>query len=72
VSGRTLLHELAAFKGQQLIACADEIEALAKKHGFRVNAMDPETNNDVSIDNEPDRLDVWTDADSIITSFTIG
>jgi hypothetical protein len=71
MTARTLQHELSPFIGKQLIDSADAIEAIAAKHGFSVNVIDPEFNTG-SIDNERDRLNVRTGADSIITSFTIG
>lgn len=55
-----------------MIDCFGEINAIAKDHGYRVNVMDPEINKDIHIDNEGDRLNVRTDAKSVIQSFTIG
>jgi hypothetical protein len=71
MTARSLMHDLAPLKGKQIKDCADQIEAIAAKHHFSVNVMDPEINTG-SIDNEPRRLNVRTDKDSVITSFTIG
>jgi hypothetical protein len=70
VTARALIHKLQTFKGRQIKDVADQIAAIAI--GYRVNVMDPEINNRNSIDNESDRLNVRTDKDSVITSFTIG
>lgn len=67
-----IMTELYRFKGKQVIHCFDEINAIAKDHGYRVNVLDPEINKDIRIDNEGDRLNVKTDANSVIQSFTIG
>ena len=63
--------ELYRFKGKQIIECFNEIQEIAVAYGLRVNVMDPEINK-INIDNEPDRLNVKTDKDSVIQSFTIG
>jgi hypothetical protein len=63
--------KLLHFKGKQIIDCADQIEAIAERLGYAVNVMDPAFNGP-SIDEEPNRLNVRTDKNSIITSFTIG
>jgi hypothetical protein len=67
-----IMTELYRFKGKKVIECFDEINAIAKDHGYRVNVLDPEINKDIRIDNEGDRLNVKTDANSVIQSFTIG
>jgi hypothetical protein len=66
-----IMIELYPFKGKQIIECFNDIQEIAHLHGLRVNVMDPEMNK-TNIDNEPDRLNVRTDKDSVITSFTIG
>jgi hypothetical protein len=71
VSTHTLLAKLDPFKGKQLITCIDDIQTIADEHGYSVNVIDPEFNT-ASIDNEATRLNVRTDKDSVITSFTIG
>ncbi len=71
MSDRALIDKLQRFKGKQIIDCSDEIKRLACADGFSVNIMDPEFNTP-SIDNEPTRLNVRTDRQSVITSFTIG
>lgn len=67
-----VMSELHPFMGKQIIDCSKDIEIIARYHGLRVNVMDPKINNKNSIDNEPDRLNVRTDKNSVITSFTIG
>lgn len=66
-----IMIELYRFKGKQIIECFNDIQEIALQYGLHVNVMDPEINK-VNIDNEPDRLNVKTDKDSVITSFTIG
>lgn len=66
-----LIAELDRFKGKQIITCIDDIQTAADAHGYSVNIIDPEFNT-ASIDNEATRLNVRTDRDSVITSFTIG
>lgn len=68
----SIRNELQPYMGKQIIDCRDRIETIAKHHGLRLNVMDPEINKDIRIDNESDRLNVRTDANSVITSFTIG
>lgn len=69
MTARSLIAKLHSFKGKQIIDCIDAITALAA--GYSVNVMDPEINNG-SIDEEPRRLNVRTDKNSKITSFSIG
>jgi len=59
------------FKGKQIIGAIDTIKAIAEPLGYKVNVMDI-VFNVVSIDNDYQRLNVRTDKDSVITSFTIG
>ena len=66
-----LMAVLSRFKGKQVKNCIDEITSIADQYEFVVNVMDPVFNK-ASIDNEADRLNVRTDANSIITAFTIG
>jgi hypothetical protein len=71
VTARAMIAKLQRFVGMQLIDCADEIAALATAGGYTVNINDP-TFNTASIDEESKRLNVRTDVDYNITSFTIG
>jgi len=71
VTARALIQKLQPFEGKQLIACIDEITAIATSLHFSVNVIDPAFNVS-SIDEDPWRLNVRTDRDSIITKFTIG
>lgn len=66
-----LIYRLTRFEGKQLIDCADEIVEIAKKMGYTVNVIDP-IFNPGSIDHEANRVNVRTDKDSKIVSFTIG
>jgi hypothetical protein len=63
--------ELQPFVGRQLIDCADELKAVAERHGYTIDPLDHELNTG-SIDREPRRLDVILDDNSIITEFSIG
>jgi len=63
--------ELAPFVGRQLIDCADELKAIAERHGCYIDPLDPEINTG-SIDVEAKRLDVILDGNSIITGFKTG
>lgn len=71
MTAHTLIQQLQPFKGKQIINCIDDIQMIADQHGYSVNVIDPEFNT-ASIDNEPKRLNVRTDKDSVIISFTIG
>lgn len=64
-----LTEKLARFKGKQIVNCFDDIAKIAD--GFTVNIIDPEFNTG-SIDEDSRRLNIRTDGNSIITSFTIG
>lgn len=64
-----LIAKLAPFKGKQVITCFDEIAKIAA--GFSINIIDPEFNTG-SIDEDARRLNIRTDGNSVITSFTIG
>ena len=66
-----VLDQMRPFVGQSLIESIDEITRIATAHRCTVNVMDPQINR-ISIDNEPLRLNVRTDKDSVITMFTIG
>jgi hypothetical protein len=66
-----IIMELHPLIGKQIIECAKDIEIIACHHGFYVNVMDPEFNT-AAIDNDPKRLNVRTDKDSKVVSFTIG
>ena len=67
----TLMDKLRPFTGKQLIECIDQIAAIAELMKYSVNVMDPEYNIS-SINEDYHRLNVRTDKDSLITSFTIG
>lgn len=69
--GGTFRDELQPFVGRQLIDCADELKAVAARHGYIIDPIDPEFNKS-SIDREPRRLDVILDDNSIITEFKTG
>jgi hypothetical protein len=66
-----LIAELQPYTGKQLIDAIDNIQSIADAHGYSVNVIDPDFNT-TSIDNEATRLNVRTDKNSIITSFTVG
>lgn len=71
VTARVLIEKLQPFIGKQIIACTDDIESIAHALGYSVNIIDPQFNTG-SIDQEPTRLNIRTDKDSVITSFTVG
>jgi hypothetical protein len=71
MTAHTLIQKLRPFKGKQIIDCADAIKAIAEPLGYTVNVMDPLFNL-VSIDSDYRRLNVRTDENSVITSFTFG
>jgi hypothetical protein len=71
MTAHTLIQKLQPFKGKQIINCADEIKAIAEPLGYSVNVQDP-TYNVVSIDSDYRRLNVRTDENSVVTSFTLG
>jgi len=62
--------EFKRFLGQTLIHVSDALTADAKRHGLRVNVLDPEAPRD--IDRENDRLDVLVDADFKIREIHVG
>lgn len=64
-----VIAKLTRFEGKQVIACFDEIAKIAA--GYTINIIDPEFNTG-SIDEDSRRLNIRTDGNSIITSFTIG
>lgn len=66
-----LMAKLKPFKGRQLIDCVDAITSVAADRGYSLNVIDP-TFNVLSIDREPRRLNVHTDDNSLIVSFSVG
>jgi hypothetical protein len=67
-----LLTRLAAFEGKRLMRYFDEISEIAKARGLtKINVMDP-TFNPTEIDVETDRLNIRTDDNGRIVSFSIG
>jgi hypothetical protein len=64
-----LIQALQPLKGKRASDCIDDITKIAR--GYVINVMDPLFNVG-PIDNDPSRLNVRTDEDSRITSFTIG
>lgn len=71
MTAHTLIQKLRPFKGKQIIDCIDAIKAIAEPLRYSVNVMDPDYNVS-SIDSDYSRLNVRTDRDSVITSFTVG
>ncbi len=68
-----LMRQLEPFKGKQVKDAIDGIMGVASQHGcsLPVNVMDPVFNS-FAIDEEPNRLNVHTDRESRIMSFSIG
>ena len=66
-----LMSELQGYSGHAIIECADAIEKIAKRHRYSVNVIDPDFNIG-SIDNDESRLNVRTNRDGVVISFSIG
>ena len=66
-----LMADLQKFVGKPINHCIDDLESVAHKHRYSVNIIDPQFNVG-SIDNDDDRLNVRTDKDGKIISFSIG
>ena len=66
-----VLDQLRPFVGKTLIESIDEITRIAASHRYTVNIVNPQFKR-VDIDEEPLRLNVRTDKDSMIIMFTIG
>ena len=71
MNAHTLIEKLVRFEGADLLDVIDDIEGIASRNGYRVNVIDPDINTG-SIDHDFSRLNVRTDKDLVITSFTIG
>jgi hypothetical protein len=71
MTARALIRKLKPFEGKQIIDAYDEIKAIAEGNGFTVNIRDPDYNIFPIMD-DPKRLNVRTDKDSVITGFTVG
>jgi hypothetical protein len=71
VSRPPVLDQLRPFVGKTLIESIDEITRIAGSHRYTVNIVNPQFKK-VDIDEEPLRLNVRTDRDSVVTMFTIG
>lgn len=66
-----VLDQMRPFVGKMLIESIDEITRIAASHRYTVNIVNPQFKK-VDIDEEPLRLNVRTDKDSMIIMFTIG
>ena len=71
MSRLSIMTELNPFKGKQIMDAFNDIQEIALRYKLEINVIDPEFNTN-SIDNDENRLNVRTDANSVITSFTIG
>ena len=71
MSRSSLMADLQTFIGHAIIECADAIEKIAERHRYSVNVIDPEFNTR-SIDNDESRLNVRTNRDGVVISFSIG
>ena len=71
MSHSSLMADLQKCVGRPVNHCIDDIESVAHKHGYSVNIIDPEFNVG-SIDNDDSRLNVRTDRDGKVKSFSIG
>lgn len=66
-----IMVDLNPFEGKQIIECSDDVQTIARHHGLYVNVMDPAFNTS-PIDNDANRLNIRTDHEPKIVSFTIG
>lgn len=71
MSKASLLADVAQYVGHAIIECADAIEAIAKKNRFTVNILDPDYNTG-SIDADGSRLNVRTNREGVVLSFSVG
>jgi hypothetical protein len=71
MSRSSLMADLQKYVGHAIIECEDGIEQIAKRHGYSVNVIDPDFNVG-SIDNDESRLNVRTNRDGVVFSFSIG
>jgi hypothetical protein len=71
MSRSSLMADLQTYIGHAIIECADAIEKIAKAHRYSLNIIDPDFNIG-SIDNDESRLNVRTNRDGVVISFSIG
>lgn len=72
MSRASMMADLQKYVGHAIIECADAIEAIAKRYRYdKVNVIDPDFNIG-SIDNDESRLNVRTNRDGVVISFSIG
>lgn len=71
MSRASLMADLQKYIGHAIIECADAIEKIAHLHRYSVNIIDPDYNRG-SIDNDESRLNVRTNRDGTVISFSIG
>lgn len=71
MTAHALLDRLQIYRHCRLTKAIDAIESAAQAAGYSVNVIDPLFNTH-SIDEDHKRLNVRTDADGLIVSFTIG
>ena len=71
MSRSSLMADLQTYIGHAIIECADAIEKIAKRHRYSLNVIDPDFNVG-SIDNDESRLNVRTNRDGVVISFSIG
>jgi len=67
----SLMAELQVFVGKPVLHCFDKIDAIATRNRYFTNIVDPDFNTG-SIDKDNSRLNVRTDKDGVIVSFSIG
>lgn len=71
MSRSSLMADLQTYIGHAIIECGDAIETIAARHKYSVNIIDPDYNVG-SIDNDESRLNVRTNRDGVVISFSIG
>lgn len=71
MSRASLMASLHPFVDKPVLYYVDMIKTIAERHRYSVNIIDPEFNVG-SIDNDESRLNVRTDKDGVIKSFSIG
>jgi hypothetical protein len=70
MSRAALMADLQTFIGHAIIECEDKIEEIAKLHKYSVLVKGFESPR--NLDNDESRLNVRTNRDGVVISFSIG
>ncbi len=71
MSKAALLADVAQYVGHAIIECEAAIKEAAEKNRFTVNVMDPDFNTN-PIMKDDSRLNVRTNRDGVVLSFSVG